>query len=521
MRTFRVDLNLAPWHLVHMEDNPNRAWEIWSRSFLAICDFHAPKRKRKVRNNFAPWLTPEIKKLMFERDKLRRASIIYNSDAHWTEYKIAWNNVNVAIRKAKSNYYKRYFETNIGNIKKSWKGVNSILGRTQPATEINRIDIGDNSITTPLEISNVLNYQFTHIGPRLAGNIPETSEIVPSLNHIINLSIRSGCFPEDWKISKVLPLYKENIKSDPNNYRPISILPVVSKVLEKVMFKQRYECLTDNNLLAVSQYGFRPKHSTLTALLVVTNTWYLNIDDGLLNSVLFLDLKKAFGTVDHSILLKKLQLYGLDSHTVQWFKSYLSNRFQSTLVNGTLSDYLPVSCRVPQGSVLGPLLFLIYINDLQECELSSSPLMYADDTAFTLSAYDPTTLAENLNKDLEEVQKWLKSNKLTLNVKKTKYVIIGSHYRLRHLNGDLNVTVNGQRLTRATNYRYLGMEVDEALGWQPHVDTFCKKVSAGIGAIKRIRSLLPRQTLLKMYDALVAHYFDYCSEVWGCMGKGL
>ena len=175
-----------------------------------------------------------------------------------------------------------------------------------------------------------------------------------------------------------------------------------------------------------------------------------------------------------------------------------------------------------KGLYFGPLLFLIYINDLQECELSSSALMYADDTSLTLSAYDLTSLEDkHKNKDLEEVQKWLKSNKLTLNVKKTKYKIIGSHYRLRHLNGDLNVTVNGQQLTRATNYRYLGIEVDEALGWQSHVVVVCKKVSAGIGAIKRIRSLVPRQTLLKMYDALVAPYFDYCSEVWECMGKGL
>ena len=147
--------------------------------------------------------------------------------------------------------------------------------------------------------------------------------------------------------------------------------------------------------------------------------------------------------------------------------------------------------------------------------VSSSALMYADDTSLTLSAYDPTTLEEKLNKDLDEVQKWLKSNKLTLNVKKTKYMIIGSHYRLRHLNGDLNVTVNSQQLTRVTNYRYLGIEVDEALGWQSQEDIICTKVSAGIGALKHIRSLVPRQTLLRMYEALVAPSFDSFEGMYG------
>ena len=235
-----------------------------------------------------------------------------------------------------------------GGIEKSWNGVNSILSRNLPTTEINRIDVGDNSCTTPLEISNALNYHFTHIGPRLVDNIFKTSVcfedystptdssftlnethcvfvhcvvsslrvdkatgvdgisarflkeacpgIVPSLTHIINLSISCGYFPDEWKISKVLPLYKEDLKSDPNNYRPISLLPFVSKIIEKVIFKQLYEYLTHNNLLAGSQHGFRPMHSTLTTLHEATNNWCLNIDDGLINSVLFLDPKKALTT---------------------------------------------------------------------------------------------------------------------------------------------------------------------------------------------------------------------------------
>ena len=143
------------------------------------------------------------------------------------------------------------------------------------------------------------------------------------------------------------------------------------------------------------------------------------------------------------------------------------------------------------------------------------------DTSLTLSAYDPTTLEEKLKKDLDEVQKRLKSNKLTLNVKKTKCMILGSHYRLRHLNGDLNVTVNNQQLTWVTNSRYLGVEVDKTLGWQSQVVTICKKVFPGIGALKRICYLVPLQILMRMYEALVTPYFDYCFKVWGCMGKGL
>jgi len=205
-------------------------------------------------------------------------------------------------------------------------------------------------------------------------------------------------------------------------------------------------------------------------------------------------------------------------HSLRWFKSYLSNQKQSTFVNGKQSTYLDILCGVPHGSVLGPLLFLVYINDTEQCELSSKVEMYADDTSLTTSSPDPMTLEFKLNSDLEKIQNWLHSNKLTLNVKKTKYAIIGSRYKLNNLNHDFIVSVDNREIERVTSYKYLGVEIDETLSWRNHTDSLCKKVSAGIGAIKRVRHLVPSQTLHQMYDALVEPYLEYCCEVWGVHG---
>ena len=174
-----------------------------------------------------------------------------------------------------------------------------------------------------------------------------------SLTHIFNLSIDTGILPFDWKNARVSPIFKDDSKTDPTNYRPISVLPVTIKVLERAIFNQIYNYLIRNNILAKFQSGFRPLHSTVTALLDATNEWLLNIDNGLINAVLFLDLKKAFDTIDHEILLTKLNLYGFQSKALAWVANYLSNRTQKTQVQGVLSDCYTVKCGIQQGSILG------------------------------------------------------------------------------------------------------------------------------------------------------------------------
>ena len=302
--------------------------------------------------------------------------------------------------------------------------------------------------------------------------LKEASPIVTrSLTFIINQSITTGIFPNAWKRDRVSPIFKEDLRTDPNSYRPISVLPVVSKLIERVVFNQLYEYLNNNNLLTESQSGFRPMFSTETALLEATNEWLWNIDDSLLNGVIFLDLKKAFDTMDHAILLGKLKLYGVSSQSLNWFQSYLSDRKQQTFIDGVQSDFCNITCGIPQGSILGPLLFTIYINDLPSCNLFSKPRMYADDTTLTTSAEDPCVLEHKMNYDMNLIQSWLSANKLTLNVKKTKYMLIGSQFKLSQINSDFTVKVNNTPLERVVKHKSLGVQIDESLNWRPHIHT--------------------------------------------------
>ena len=255
----------------------------------------------------------------------------------------------------------------------------------------------------------------------------------PMLSIIFNRSISRGVFPKNLKIGKVYPIYKgKGSKSDPDNYRPITVLSVIARLFDKLVHEQLF--LYFNDYLYKKQSGFRPsKYSTQSALLNTSNQWLLNIDKGDYNLAVFLDLRKAFDTVNHNLLLKKLKFYGIQGIELQWFESYLSKRQQYCSVNHHL-QLASVKAGIPQGSSLGPLLFLIYINDLPCALEKSEPDIYADDTGVFVSGRDMKILKENVNLDLQHVYSWLHANKLSLNTLKCKYMIIGSKFSLSHIN---------------------------------------------------------------------------------------
>ena len=269
---------------------------------------------------------------------------------------------------------------------------------------------------------------FDQISARLLkASMPFTAA---SLTHIFNLAIESGIIPKDWKKARVTPIHKDDSRVDPSNYRPILILSVIAKLFVKIIFEQAYKYLNENHILDKFQSGFQPLHSTVTALLEATDQWYLNIDKELTNAVLFIDRKKAFDTIDHEILLAKLQSYGFRSRSVRLLRNYLSERVQVTEINGVQSEPRIVSHGVPQASILGPLSFLIYINDLTNYQLLPKVRMYADDTSLTCSSQNPDELSQALTQDLVVLKIWLDANRLSLNVIKTKCMFTGTRQKV-------------------------------------------------------------------------------------------
>jgi len=331
------------------------------------------------------------------------------------------------------------------------------------------------------------------------------------LVRVINQSISSHSFPKLWKHAIVTPVQKSKNSSALTNFRPISVLPVFSKVLECVIHNQLVLHFVKCNLFSHYQSGFLPSHSTQDVLLYVDDPWRKAIDAHKFVISAFLDLAKAFDCVDHSILLDKLSHYGIVDDSLIWFESYLSGRQQSVKYGGFLFVWRSVEIAVPQGSILGPLLLSIFVNDLPSIVEHANVNMYADDTELHCCGGNLQHVEDNFQSDLHYIQHWLQVNRLRLNISKSVIMLIGSWQKLR--NCTVSLFINGKALACVASTRYFGVIVDQYLTWKLNVDCVLRRVRSNLYALNRMKPL-PGYLLCQLYQSFVLPIFDYCDAVW-------
>ena len=565
--------------------NPNNNYDTVHDIITKSFESHFPLKTVKLnkhKHKKSSWITKGIIKSIAYRDNLylslKKTPI--NSREHnkiQTNLKSYNNILKTTIRRAKQIYFESKFYEFRYDMKNTWKTIKDVICK-KPKKSISTKSflIANKEVKDPKEIANAFNTFYLNIGPYMARQAntnvnfseylktPCTTEFIfkeveahhilkiidnlkaktsygfdglstKLLKHIkdeisapiatiINQSFKSGIFPEKLKIAKVLPIYKKNDKSIIENYRPISLLPGISKIIEKIIVQQLTDHFIQNNLFYKGQYGFRSNHSTEYAALDVINKIYKTLDNNNCSLNIFLDLSKAFDSLDHTILLKKLNYYGIKGKSLELFESYLTNRKQFVLFENNKSCLGNITTGVPQGSVLGPVLFLIYINDIINADSIFDLTLYADDTTLT------TTLQANnykninkdgenfLNSEIHKIHTWLLANRLSLNINKTKAIIfqtIGKKIVYPKLQIDNKV------IEYVDTFSFLGICIHKNLNWKIHTDYVASKIAKTAGIMNQLKRFLPENILLMIYNTLVTPHLSYGVLLWGYRAERL
>ena len=528
------------------------------------------RKKHKIN----PWLTAGILKSINSKDKLYKTLVQTSKDS--TDYPVLLSNFKVykniirrSIMHAKRDYYRNAFNRYSTNMKKTWQTISETLNRSKGNRDFpQEFKLANgNTISEPKQIANAFNDFFIGIGDvgvlnantnndfnqymprkancalkfepitadtinRIIGDLkPKTSTGVDNISNklmkfvknviseplsiIINQMLKLGIFPDSLKISKVVPLYKKDDQTNLSNYRPISLLPSISKIFEKVLLEQLTTYLDNNNLIHNHQYGFRKRHSTEYAALHIVDYLNYEMDRKRTPTNIYLDLSKAFDSLSHTILITKLKHYGICDVALKLMKSYLENRKQYVQFDTCTSDMKSIRNGVPQGSILGPLLFLIYINDFPNSSKLYNFLMYADDTTLFCCLEDITSDNKELvlNNELQRVHSWLKANRLSLNVKKTKYML----FRKQKRTGirELNLRISNDAIQSVNDFNFLGLHINSKLSWDTHTNVIGKRMSRAVGIIKKLQLVFPKTILLTIYNALILPHINYCLLSWG------
>ena len=338
----------------------------------------------------------------------------------------------------------------------------------------------------------------------------------PILTDLFNLFLEKGRIPDEWKVAYVTPIYKgKGPKSELNNYRPISVISPVAKVFETLVASNIRSYLDSRNVLSESQYGFRVGRSCELALNTMVDDWrdVLDLDNRLV--AIFLDLSKAFDTVDHKLLLKKLFFYNFDFSVIELMRNYLSDRYIRVNINGQLSKNEKLSVGVPQGSVLGPLLFIVFINDLAYLPLKSKLLLFADDTTAYMSGSNISSLLSELSDDLARIKEWLSHNRLVLNLSKTHAMFFkNKNGNAQNSDCSLSLKCGDVNIEFVEETKLLGVILDCRLKFSSHINHLCKKANAKAFLIKKSLYLFPLNFRTLLFKLFIVPHFDYCSSLF-------
>ena len=554
------------------------------------CKLAKPKvTKRTYKQN--PWINTSIinsvnkkHELCREWNKTVNRKLPHGNPQLYEKFSNYRRHLKKIIKWAKSNYYGKQFEKSSGDIKKTWQLINSIRGKNKRS--IKPLFIIDNErVIDRRIIANKFNQYFASIASNMNNQVTSTNDIPlaeippfdtylsksctssiyledctaseiqniisdldngkasdipitvikksshiisPTLEHLYNNCMRNGVFPNELKVGNISPIYKNGNEEHLENYRPVSTLPIFSKIFEKIIYSRLYNFLISKNILHENQFGFRKGHSTSHALNYSVEEINKELISGKHVVGIFIDLSKAFDTINHEKLLFKLNRYGIRGTPLSLISDYLSNRTQYTSVLGEKSEKLDIKYGVPQGSVLGPLLFLLYINDLINSSNLGKFVLYADDTNIFISGSTKRDTYVKANNVLKSVNSYMISNQLHINLSKCKYIYFQPKLNVADRNScerarpfaekqseQRQLYINGTVIKQVSEIKFLGVILDENLSWIPHIEYLAKKLRSCTGSLSRIRHVIPKEIYINLYHTLFESHLTYGISVWG------